>query len=147
MKRKSGAVLSALLIGLSVQSAHAAGGDVQSSGTVTITVEIPPFAAGLAAQAEGAVGLWTMVDNQSTLMIKLPDSISRGGADVEAAVFTPASAPFSVSVLNAGMKVAPQQTRSSNGLIRHGFTLRHAEIAALADGRRDDTATLIIAGV
>lgn len=147
MKRASISVLTALAFGLSSQLAYAASGDAQSSGAVTITVEIPPFAAGLAAQAEGAVGLWTMVDNQSTLMIKLPDSVRRDGGDIEAAVFSPASAPFSIAVLNPGMKVAAQEARSNNGLVRHGFTLRHTGLVASADVARDDTATLIIAGV
>lgn len=147
MKRASSLGIAMCAAALSSVPAYATGMDAQSSGSVTITVNIPPFAAGLAAQAEGAVGLWTMIDDQSTLMVKLPDSVSSGGGEVEAAVFTPASAPFSVSVTNPGMKVASLQSTASNGLIRHGFTLRHAGFMAPAGMPPAGSATLIIAGV
>lgn len=147
MKRTTAAVLVALLTGLSAQSAHAAGADAQTSGTVSITVEIPPFAAGLAAQAEGAVGLWTMVDNQSTLMVKLPDTVSNADGDVEAAIFTAVSTPFSLSVVDAAMNVALQQPTVTNGLVRHGFTLRRSGSIASASEANRDTATFVIAGV
>lgn len=147
MKRTSAAVLVALLTGLTAQSAHAASGDAQTSGTVTITVEIPPFAAGLAAQAEGAVGLWTMIDNQSTLMVKLPDTVSSDDGDVQAAIFTAVSTPFSVSVADMGMNVALQRPTVTNGLVRHGFTLRHSGTVASANEAIQDTATFVISGV
>ena len=147
MKRASSLGIASLAVALSAVPAHAAGADAQNTGTVTITVNIPPFAAGLAAQAEGAVGLWTMTDDQSTLMVKIPESLGSDENQVEAAIFTPASAPFNLSVANLGMEVAPAQIRVSNGLVRHGFTLRHADIFAGSDIRREDTATLIIAGV
>lgn len=145
MKRASSLGIAGLAIALSTAPAQAA--DAQSTGSVTITVNIPPFAAGLAAQAEGAVGLWTMTDDQSTLMVKLPESLPGSESQVEAAIFTPSSAPFSVSVTNPGMEVAPLQIKATNGLVRHGFTLRHAGISSTPDARREDTATLIIAGV
>jgi hypothetical protein len=146
MKRLSRTVVLAMFAGLSAQSAHAASGDMQSSSTVTITVEIPPFAAGLAAQAEGAVGLWTMIDSQSTLMVKLPDAIN-DDEDIEAAVFTSASTPVSVGLLDSNAEVALRQASSSNGLVRHGFTLRREGVFAFTSGAQKTTATLVIAGV
>jgi hypothetical protein len=147
MQRASGLGIASLAIMLSAMPAHAAGADAQNTGSVTITVNIPPFAAGLAAQAEGAVGLWTMTDDQSTLMVKIPDSFASGENQVEAAIFTAAGTPFSLSVTNPGIEVAPAQVQISNGLVRRGFTLRNADVFAGSEGLREGAATLVIAGV
>ncbi|RYG79681.1 MAG: hypothetical protein EON59_15860 [Alphaproteobacteria bacterium] len=119
----------------------------EASGNVTITVNIPPFAAGLAAQAEGAVGLWTMVDDQSTLMVKLPGALEKGESAVEAAVFSAASTPFKLAVAGSSLELAASTRTASNGLIRHGFTLRTP--GALPNGAPsgERISTLVIAAV
>lgn len=147
MKRALSLGLVAFTAALTAAPAHATGADAQASGTVTITVNIPPFAAALAAQAEGAVGLWTMVDSQSALMVKLPNSIDNSEGEVEAAVFTPASAPFSVSVTNPGMKIASGKVAMRNGLVRHGFLLRRSGTSVSTNVAPERVAMLVIAGV
>ncbi len=126
--------------------AHAQG--MESSGSVTITVNIPPFAAGLAARAEGAVGLWTMTtESQSSLMVKLPESIQNGQNQVEAAIFTPASVPFRLFTADRNLQIGQSATTANNGLVRHGFTLMNSGVSPSVGNLPDPTATLVIAGV
>lgn len=143
MKIASLFATAALAIMLTVTQAHAQ----ETSGNVTITVNIPPFAAGLAAQAEGAVGLWTMVTDQSTLMVKLPDSLPIGETAVEAAVFSAAGTPFRLALTGSSLDLAPAAISASNGLIRHGFTLRNSVVARQDEPFGERITTLVIAGV
>lgn len=91
------------------------------SASVTITVNIPPFEAALAAQAEGAVGLWTVGTDGSPLMIKLPDRLSGEG---EAAIFTDGAMPVSISGDGRALVVSRGATSTTNGLRRQAFGLR-----------------------
>ncbi|MDF2602827.1 hypothetical protein [Sphingomonas sp.] len=93
------------------------------SSTFRITVNIPPIAAALAAQAEGAVGLWTVSSSQAPLMIKMPDRVSPD-ADVEAAVFSSGGMLFSLSAPQAPLIINATSSTVNNGLRREAFALR-----------------------
>jgi hypothetical protein len=101
----------------------------ESTGTVTITVNIPPFAAGLAAQSEGAVGLWTISTDSSALMLKIPDRLTSNEA-AEAAIFTNGNTLFDVAV-DAPSRVEITRTgmRVDNGLVRQALSLRPLDAA------------------
>jgi hypothetical protein len=101
----------------------------ESTGTVTITVNIPPFAAGLAAQGEGAVGLWTVSTDSSALMLKIPDRLTSNEA-AEAAIFTNGNTLFDVAV-DAPSRVEITRTgmRVDNGLVRQALSLRPLDAA------------------
>ena len=104
----------------------------ESTGTVTITVNIPPFAAGLAAQGEGAVGLWTVSTDSSALMLKIPDTLTSNEA-TEAAIFTSGNTLFDVAV-DAPSRVEIVRTgmRVDNGLVRQALSLRPLDAASIA---------------
>lgn len=103
----------------------------ESTGTVTITVNIPPFAAGLAAQGEGAVGLWTVSTDGSALMLKLPDTLTDKAA--EAAIFTSGNTVLDVSVdAPSKLEIVRTGMRADNGLVRQALSLRPLD-AALTD--------------
>lgn len=104
----------------------------ESTGSVTITVNIPPFAAGLAAQGEGAVGLWTVSTDSSALMLKIPDRLTSNEA-AEAAIFTSGNTLFDVAV-DAPSRVEIVRTgmRVDNGLVRQALSLRPLEGASIA---------------
>ncbi len=107
----------------------------QSSGTVTITVDIPPISAALRAQAEGAVGLWTVTDSTSSLMIKLPDSV--GVADpATAAIYHGSNVQFDVSVESPRVQIAAKAPEAMNGMTRESFGL---EAKSLAGGVADNS--------
>jgi hypothetical protein len=102
----------------------------QDSSTFQITVNIPPIAAALAAQAEGAVGLWTVSSNQAPLMIKMPDRVPANG-DVEAAVFSSGGILFSLSAPQAPLIISAKSSTVNNGLRREAFVLRASSGAAV----------------
>lgn len=147
MKRCINLGILAVAAALSVGSTHAAAANSQSSDAMTITVTIPPFAAGLAARDEGAVGLWTMTDDQSALMVKLPNSLDGSESELEAAVFSSASTPVSVSTSNVGVQIEPVAPTISNGLVGRRFTLRYTGNFTPQINVREDVATVIIAAV
>ncbi|MHA3840733.1 hypothetical protein ACX0GZ_05880 [Sphingomonas aestuarii] len=90
---------------------------------MTITVTIPPFLAALAAQRDGAVGLWTVTDDRSALMVKTPNEIVAGAVS-EAAIYHGSSMLFSVAAdAQAPFAVRPGATTSDNGLRRRAFLI------------------------
>lgn len=143
MNRSLAFTLVALPLWISSVPAYAGAADSESSAAVRITLTIPPFAAGLAAQAEGAVGLWTMNGSKVPLMVKLPDAIGQG--DSEAAIFTTGGTPVRIASSSPAVSVAPQTRVTNNGLVRHGFALRYDR--SNRDAAPSDAATLVIAGL
>lgn len=71
--------------------ALAQGLDSSASASATITVIIPPIAPAIAAQDQGAVGLWSMTDNANGLMIKLAGT-ARPDAPATLTLYAPAFA-------------------------------------------------------
>lgn len=117
---------------LAAAPAQASDAGSESTGTVTITVNIPPFAAGLAAQGEGAVGLWTVSTDSSALMLKLPDMLTADKV-AEAAIFTNGNTVLDVSVdAPSKLEIVRTGTRTDNGLVRQALSLRPLD-AALSD--------------
>ncbi|WP_301075662.1 hypothetical protein [Sphingomonas sp.] len=111
----------------------------RDSSTFSITVNIPPIAAALDAQAEGAVGLWTVSSNQAALMIKMPDRVS-SDADVEAAIFSSGGALFSLSAPQSPLVISAKSSTIKNGLRRESFALR-----AAADSKANGLTVLVSA--
>src|SRR3546814_15532555 len=52
----------------------------ESTGTMNITVVIPPLADAVRAQENGATGLWSIVNGNNGLMIDAPHSVKIGRA-------------------------------------------------------------------
>lgn len=95
----------------------------RSSASMTITVTIPPFLAALAAQRDGAVGLWTVTDDRNALMVKTPDKIV-AGQEVEAAIYHGASMLFSVSAdAQSPFAIRSSEITSDNGLRRRAYRI------------------------
>jgi hypothetical protein len=117
---------------LAAAPAQASDAGAESTGTVTITVNIPPFAAGLAAQGEGAVGLWTVSTDSSALMLKLPDTLTSDKA-ADAAIFTNGNTVLDISVdAPSRLEIVRTGSRVDNGLVRPALSLRPLD-AALSD--------------
>jgi hypothetical protein len=115
----------------------------QSSGGFTFTVEIPPFAAALAASREGAVGLWTIEDAHGGLMLNLPSEVL-DRTERPAAIFNGVNTVFSASMdPNALVELTEKETTISNGLRRRNLSFRRT--AAVATGA--SAVTMVIAGV
>lgn len=115
----------------------------QSSGGFTFRVEIPPFAAALAASREGAVGLWTIEDSHGGLMLNLPSEIA-DKSERPAAIFNGVNTVFSASMEpNNLVELTKRETTQSNGLRRNGLSLRRTAAVAM-----DTSAvTMVIAGI
>lgn len=117
---------------LAAAPAQASDAGAESTGAVTITVNIPPFAAGLAAQGEGAVGLWTVSTDSSALMLKLPDTLTSDKA-ADAAIFTNGNTVLDISVdAPSRLEIVRTGSRVDNGLVRQALSLRPLD-AALSD--------------
>ena len=115
----------------------------QSSGGFTFTVEIPPFAAALAASREGAVGLWTIEDAHGGLMLNLPGEVS-DTSERPAAIFNGVNTVFSASMEpNTLVEMTRKEDSISNGLRRNGLSFRRT--AAVAMGA--SAVTMVIAGI
>jgi hypothetical protein len=115
----------------------------QSSGGFTFTVEIPPFAAALAASREGAVGLWTIEDAHGGLMLNLPSEVS-DKSERPAAIFNGVNTVFSASMdSNTLVELTEKESSESNGLRRRNLSFRRT--AAVATGA--SAVTMVIAGV
>lgn len=122
--------------------AQASGTANQSSATMTITVTIPPFLAALAAQRDGAVGLWTVTDDRNALMINTPDEIV-AGEEVDAAIYHGAGMLFSVAAeAQAPFAIRPSEMTSDNGLRRRGY-----RIAPTVGALSPSSASILISAV
>lgn len=120
--------VASVFAGASVANASSPGNE--SSAAMTITVTIPPFLAALAAQRDGAVGLWTVTDDRNALMIKTPDEIV-AGKESEAAIYHGAAMLFSVTAdAQAPFAIRPAEVTSDNGLRRQGFRISPTAPAA-----------------
>lgn len=71
----------ALFAATAIPQASMAGdlSSISSSGSVTFTVIIPPFAASLRAASQGAIGLWSIAGANDGLLLKL-DTNEAGGS-------------------------------------------------------------------
>jgi hypothetical protein len=121
----------------------------QSTGSVSIRVVIPPFAAALRAQSEGAVGLWTIA-NTSGLMIQLPDQIEANGK-VDAAIYRSRDVQFTVSVKSPMVELKPKTAEVLNGLTRESFGLAAKSLpndaAAMAGAGHPDPVVFLVTGL
>jgi hypothetical protein len=108
---------------IAASPAYASELGASDSASFRITVNIPPFLAALAAQAEGAVGLWTVSSNHEALMVKVPDTIAEG-AEAEAAIFHNGDTLFTLSAPQSPLVVTSGASSVANGLRRQAFALR-----------------------
>lgn len=115
-----------------------------SSATMTITVTIPPFLAALAAQQDGAVGLWTVTDDKSALMIKTSDLVI--GEDSETAIYSGRAMLFSVAPeVGAGLEIKATGATSDNGLRRQSYNVSTS--LATTQAKPPTFATMVISAI
>ncbi len=114
----------ALLAGSSFATSAYAADIGEDTASVNITINIPPFAAAIAAEAEGAVGLWTVSTSSSPLMVKLPSEVSEGQVS-EGAIFASQGVMLDVRA-DKGSPIQVERTTvtANNGLLRQGLSLR-----------------------
>ncbi|MDB5714166.1 MAG: hypothetical protein JWO15_1563 [Sphingomonadales bacterium] len=121
-----------------------------SAGAVNITVDIPPFAAALKAQGEGAVGLWTVTDSNSGLMLRLPEKIEGANA-ASISIYHSSGVQFFVSAPAEQFAIASTTSDRLNGMIRESFSLqmRRPNNPQLTDGQRRPAAvaTLLVTAI
>ena len=128
---------------LSVAPANASELNGGSSATMTITVTIPPFLAALAAQQEGAVGLWTVTDDKSALMIKTPDTVV-AGQEGEAAIYSGSSVLFSLlPEVGTSLLIKERGTTVDNGLRRQAFSV----MSGLPPTASSSPATIVVSAI
>lgn len=114
-----------------------------SSATMTITVTIPPFLAALAAQQDGAVGLWTVTDDKNALMIKAPDLVV--GKENETAIYFGRAMLFSVAPeVGTELEIKATGTTSDNGLRRQSYSVSTPSAQEVAPRTN---ATMIISAI
>jgi hypothetical protein len=93
-----------------------------SSGSITIRVEVPPLAAALQAQVDGAVGVDSVVDTKSAIMIRLPSTLS-GSESATAALYYGSDMPVTLTpAQSANMTLTPAKAERLNGMIRQSFS-------------------------
>ncbi|HUD92113.1 hypothetical protein [Sphingobium sp.] len=118
-----------------------------SSGSITIRVEIPPIAAALQAQAEGAVGIASVSDAKSAVMISLPSEISssEGG---RAAIYTGSDMPVTfMPATGSALDLSPSQSTRLNGMVKKAFTFAPLSAEAIANPTRANGVALVIMAV
>jgi hypothetical protein len=101
-----------------------------TSGSFTITVIIPPFAAGIEATKAGAVGLSTLDQPGGGLLVSTPDQVAQG-AKGTVDVFSRDGTSVTLRVADGGPSGAPSNLASVdqgeavpfNGMTRTSFTV------------------------
>lgn len=97
-----------------------------SSGSITIRVQVPPLAAALQAQAEGAVGINSVVDTRSAVMISLPSTVSELEI-ATAAVYSGSDMPVVFAAdRKANVAISSPHSQRLNGMTRQSFTFSTA---------------------
>lgn len=119
-----------------------------SSGTVGITVEIPPLGSAVAAAHQGAVGLWSITNSTDGLMVKLPASINTtaDASGTTATVFGNRHVVFEAAMVkNPFVELTEAETTDARGLSRHAFklSLTHTNLTPTVN----TNATILIIGV
>ena len=121
MKHVSIALASFALIAPAAAYGQSLGPSSDQSFSVQVT--IPPIAESLRAAREGAVGLWTVTDNENALMIKTPDLLV-AGEGAEATIYHGQAMLFSlVSETGNGLKISMNGATTDNGLRRASYTV------------------------
>ena len=136
MAKVLGIMTAAFLVGLpGVASAGGANfGGSRSSGTTTFTVEIPPVAAALAAQRDGAIGLWTIANPHDGLMLNLPKGASDGNA--VGTIYNGVETVFDASLeSNPYLELMAGDASDSSGLRRQDLAFRRTSAAAQGTGQ------------
>lgn len=109
---------------------------VSSSGTMTISVYIPPISSALRAQATGAVGLWTIEGQFDGMMVQLgrpagDGNDTAGEAASPLTLYTRPGNMVGVSMngadWNAASLVVPQSSGEDAGLVRSTYAVPQAE--------------------
>lgn len=96
--------------------------DGQSTGSVNVTVVIPPIGAALAASREGAVGLWGVNGRRQGVMIQMPREV-RAREPGQVSLFVPGALPLIVEVAEGEGGVVRTGLRSDRGLTRQEFAV------------------------
>jgi len=115
-----------------IGAAHAAElSTVSSSGSMTITVYVPPIGPALRAQATGAVGLWTIDGQFDGMMVQLADGAPGSPTANPLTVYSRPGNLLAVSLQGShwtsGSFVAPDSASGDDGLIRSTYTVPAAE--------------------
>ena len=117
----------------------------RSGGTLQITVTIPPFAAALAAQGTGAVGLWTLDSRSIWLMVSVPREIS--GDSVEASVFAGASDVVTAQAASDGIEIVSAGKSGPNAFQRSDFIVNRIPKHRLDEGHAGSTGTVVFSTI
>jgi hypothetical protein len=135
-------------LGIVPLAAHASeGAGMTSSGSITIRVVIPPIAAALQAQAEGAVGIWTVEDGKSALMINLPSSVD-GKQNATAMVYHGSDMPIAiVADANSMVTLTSMRPTRLNGLTRESFSIAEARGARGNERAGNRNGTLVVSAL
>ena len=122
----AGRLLVAMVLVAAPSVAMAAG----ASGSFTITVTIPPIAAGIQAVNAGAVGLSTLDQPGGGLLVSTPDQV-RPGSSSKFDVFSLNGTAVTARVADGGPSGAPSNlatvkpvgTTQLNGMVHTSFTV------------------------
>ena len=101
-----------------------------TSGSFSITVTIPPIAAGLQAVSQGAVGLSTLDQPGGGLLVATPDQVSQGSSG-KFEVFGLDGTPVTARVADSGPAGTPSKlatvsqtaTTQLNGMVQTSFSV------------------------
>jgi hypothetical protein len=142
--------LLALALGLAPTAALAGG----TSDSFSISVTLPPIAAALQAQAQGAVGLSTLDQPGGGLMVRAPDALAQGTPGT-LDVFTLKGAVVSVRVADGGpsgapsalASVTPVATTPLNGMDRNTFSIAPASGALDPQDPNANVVSLVVSSL
>lgn len=121
---------------------HAQSLDSSASGSMRFTVIIGPIAPAIAAYEDGAAGLWSMSGGTSGLMIKLDDTVSRGGT-ANLTLYSPVNgSEFFVRLTDPEKgHVSALANQSDRGMNRRNYAINSAASV------NDPTMTLLISSL
>jgi hypothetical protein len=114
----------ALVASPSVAAAAGTGLGNSRSESFDIDITIPPFAAGIAAAAEGAVGLSSLDTPGGGLLVKSPDVVA-AGSQGQISVFSRTGAPVTAFVKSgrSHASITAGQTSPFKGMDRTTFVV------------------------
>jgi len=121
-----------------------------ASGSFSVSVTLPPIAAGLQAQSEGAVGLNSLDQPGQGLMVRSPDQIAPGDQG-QLQVFTLQGRSVTVRVADGGpagapstlASVQPGPTVPMNGMDRTTFIIQQARPVEPQDGNANVVSVVV----
>lgn len=131
--------------GLSAVPCSASTLGAESTGTIGVTVVIPPLGDAVRAQENGATGLWSIVNGNDGLMIDASVNLT-DEHDLEVNLFSPAASELRVRSYAGRFAVGGKPMGGSAQLHRTTVTLPLSDLSLWTYNPQNDRSKLYVIG-